>query len=88
MRHVQDNAESRCARDHPAENGAFTLPLDNGAQIQVASGGHEKPQRGDRFTARRPAEQQLQCAHRGVYGGVLYVFRTLVDDDIPLNAAA
>jgi 5-oxoprolinase (ATP-hydrolysing) len=37
MRHVQDNAEESVRRVITRlKDGAFTLPLDNGAQIQVA----------------------------------------------------
>jgi len=89
MRHVQDNAEESVRRVITRLNdGQFTLPLDNGAQIVVAV-------RVDR--AGRSAEidftgTSAQLAHnfnapRAVcMAAVLYVFRTLVDDDIPLNA--
>ncbi len=89
MRHVQDNAEESVRRVITRlSDGAFTLPLDNGAQISVAikvdaaarsavidfSG--SSAQLGNNFNAPRAV-----CM-----AAVLYVFRTLVDDDIPLNA--
>ena len=89
MRHVQDNAEESVRRVIGAlKDGAFTLPLDNGAQIAVAI-------RVDR--AARSAEIDFSGssaqlpnnfnAPRAVgMAAVLYVFRTLVNDDIPLNA--
>ncbi|MEN9770130.1 MAG: hypothetical protein RLZZ180_1760 [Pseudomonadota bacterium] len=89
MGHVQDNAEESVRRVITRlRDGAYTLPLDNGAQIQVAV-------RVD--AARRSAEidftgtsAQLDNnfnAPRAVcMAAVLYVFRMLVDDDIPLNA--
>lgn len=89
MRHVQDNAEESVRRVITSlKDGAFTLPLDNGARIAVAI-------RVD--AARRSAEidftgTSAQLANnfnapRAVcMAAVLYVFRTLVGDDIPLNA--
>jgi 5-oxoprolinase (ATP-hydrolysing) len=89
MRHVQDNAEESVRRVITAlKDGEFTLPLDNGARIHV--------------TVRVDAAQRSACidfsgtspqltnnfnAPRAITtAAVLYVFRTLVDDDIPLNA--
>jgi 5-oxoprolinase (ATP-hydrolysing) len=89
MQHVQDNAEESVRRVITAlKDGDFTLPLDNGAQIRVSV-------RVD--TRRRSAvidfsgtSEQLANnfnAPRAITtAAVLYVFRTLVDDDIPLNA--
>ncbi|NML15957.1 hydantoinase B/oxoprolinase family protein [Azohydromonas caseinilytica] len=94
MRHVQDNAEESVrmaiARLDPAltRDGRFTLPLDNGAKIEVAL-------RIDRearsavvdFTGTSAQRQDNFNAPKAVsMAAVLYVFRTLVDDDIPLNA--
>ena len=89
MGHVQDNAEESVRRVITRlKNGEFTLALDNGAQIKVAI-------RVD--TAQRSAEvdftgtsaQQLNNFNAPTavcMAAVLYVFRTLVNDDIPLNA--
>ena len=89
MGHVQDNAEESVRRVITRlKDGVYTLPLDNGAQIQVAvrvdaaqrsaeidfSG--TSAQLGNNFNAPRAV-----CM-----AAVLYVFRMLVDDDIPLNA--
>jgi 5-oxoprolinase (ATP-hydrolysing) len=71
-----------------AGDGEFTLPLDNGAQIRVAV-------RAD--AARRAAQIDFTGTSAQLPGNfnapraittaaVLYVFRTLVDDAIPLNA--
>ena len=89
MRHVQDNAEESVRRVITSlKDGQFTLPLDNGAHINVAV----------RIDAQRRAacidftgtSAQLRDnfnAPRAVTtAAVLYVFRTLVADDIPLNA--
>ncbi len=89
MQHVQDNAEESVRRVITSlKDGHFIMPLDNGARIEVA--------------VRVDAEQRSACidftgtsaqlgdnfnAPRSVTtAAVLYVFRTLVNDDIPLNA--
>jgi 5-oxoprolinase (ATP-hydrolysing) len=89
MRHVQDNAEESVRRVITRlKDGAFALQLDNGAEIKVAI-------RVD--TAARSAEidftgTSAQLANNFnaptavSMAAVLYVFRTLVDDEIPLNA--
>ncbi|KAA9007980.1 hydantoinase B/oxoprolinase family protein [Histidinibacterium aquaticum] len=86
MRHVQDNAEASVrAVIGRLEDGSFTYPLDHGAEIRVAV-----RVEGDRavidFTG-------TSAQHAGNYNAplavcravVLYVFRTLVGQDIPLN---
>ncbi|MFN3438596.1 MAG: hydantoinase B/oxoprolinase family protein [Acidovorax sp.] len=89
MRHVQDNAEESVRRVITRlKDGAFTLPLDNGAQISVAV----KVDATNRsatidFTGTSPQQTNNFNAPTAVcMAAVLYVFRTLVDDDIPLNA--
>jgi len=89
MGHVQDNAEESVRRVITRlKDGAFTLPLDNGAQIQVAIRVNV-PQRSAviDFTGTSPQQTNNFNAPTAVcMAAVLYVFRTLVDDDIPLNA--
>jgi 5-oxoprolinase (ATP-hydrolysing) len=89
MRHVQDNAEESVRRVITAlKDGEFTLPLDNGSQIQV-SVRVDTRQRSARidFTGTSPQSANNFNAPRAITtAAVLYVFRTLVDDDIPLNA--
>lgn len=93
MRHVQDNAEEAVRRAIARlamrlKDGQFTLPLDNGAQIRVAV--HIDPaSRSAVIDFTGTSEQQTNNfnAPKAVcMAAVLYVFRTLVDDDIPLNA--
>jgi 5-oxoprolinase (ATP-hydrolysing) len=89
MQHVQDNAEESVRRVITAlKNGAFTLPLDNGAQIAVKVTVH-----GDRREATidfsgtsAQLPNNFNAPKAVTMAAVLYVFRTLVDDDIPLNA--
>ena len=89
MRHVQDNAEASVRRAITAlRDGQFTLPLDNGACIQVAVrvNAAERSASVD-FTGTSPQLPNNFNAPRAITtAAVLYVFRTLVDDDIPLNA--
>jgi 5-oxoprolinase (ATP-hydrolysing) len=89
MRHVQDNAEESVRRVITRlKDGAFTLPLDNGAQIQVAIrvNTDERSAVID-FAGTSPQQPNNFNAPTAVcMAAVLYVFRSLVDDDIPLNA--
>jgi 5-oxoprolinase (ATP-hydrolysing) len=89
MRHVQDNAEEAVRRVIAGlKDGQFTLPLDNGAQIQVAIRVDAALRRAEvDFTGTSPQQANNFNAPTAVcMAAVLYVFRTLVDDDIPLNA--
>ncbi len=88
MKHVQDNAEESVRRLLGAmEDGEFTCKMDDGHQISVQI----KVDRADRkavvdFTgtsARHPGNFNAPTAV--VRAAVLYVFRCLVDDPIPLN---
>jgi 5-oxoprolinase (ATP-hydrolysing) len=89
MQHVQDNAEESVRRVITRlTDGAFTLPLDNGAQIRVAIrvNAAERSATID-FTGTSAQQTNNFNAPTAVcMAAVLYVFRTLVDDDIPLNA--
>src|SRR5258708_13496173 len=89
MRHVQDNAEGAVRRDIGGlKEGDFGYELDNGGVIRVKISISREarsatidfpgtsPQLPDNFNA--PAAVCMAA--------VLYVFRTLVDDEIPMNA--
>jgi 5-oxoprolinase (ATP-hydrolysing) len=89
MGHIQDNAAASVARViAELEPSSFEVETDNGARIKVAirvdrDRGNAlvdftgtSPQQHDTFNAPEPITRAC----------VLYVFRTLVDDDIPLNA--
>jgi len=89
MGFVQDNAEEAVRRViEVLQDGSFTYSLDNGSQIQVQI----TINRCDRsakidFTGTSPQQPNNFNAPAAVCkAAVLYVFRTLVDDDIPLNA--
>ncbi|MET0983149.1 MAG: hydantoinase B/oxoprolinase family protein, partial [Telluria sp.] len=88
MGHVQDNAEEAVRRVITAlKDGAFTVDLDNGARIMVAV----RVDRAARsaqidFTGTSPQlENNFNAPSAVCMAAVLYVFRTLVDDEIPLN---
>jgi 5-oxoprolinase (ATP-hydrolysing) len=89
MHHVQDNAEESVRRVITRlKDGHFLLPLDNGAQIEVTVrvNASERSAEID-FTGTSAQLPNNFNAPRAVcMAAVLYVFRTLVDDDIPLNA--
>ena len=89
MRHVQDNAEESVRRVITAlKDGHFTLPMDNGAQIvvnlTVDTGRREATIDFTGTSAQLP--DNFNAPKAVTMAAVLYVFRTLVDDDIPLNA--
>ena len=89
MGHVQDNAEESVRRVITRlKDGQFTLPLDNGAQIQVAVRVRAEQRSAEiDFTGTSDQLSNNFNAPKAVcVAAVLYVFRTLVDDDIPLNA--
>ncbi|WP_022982119.1 hydantoinase B/oxoprolinase family protein [Ideonella sp. B508-1] len=89
MQHVQDNAEESVRRVITAlKPGAFLLPLDNGAQIHVKVDvdAATRSARVD-FTGTSTQQPNNFNAPKSItMAAVLYVFRTLVDDAIPLNA--
>jgi 5-oxoprolinase (ATP-hydrolysing) len=89
MGHVQDNAEESVRRVITRlKDGQFTLPLDNGARIQVAIRVDAASRSAEvDFTGTSPQQSNNFNAPKAVcMAAVLYVFRTLVSDEIPLNA--
>jgi len=89
MRHVQDNAEESVRRVITAlRDGEFTLALDNGASIRVSVRVDAKARSACiDFNGTSAQQTNNFNAPRAItMAAVLYVFRTLVDDDIPLNA--
>ncbi|MBE2294808.1 MAG: hydantoinase B/oxoprolinase family protein [Phycisphaerales bacterium] len=89
MQHVQDNAAEQVRRAlDRLQDGAFCYEMDNGAMIQVAIQ-LDRTRRSACIDFSGTSTQQPNNfnAPRAVcLAAVLYVFRTLVDDDIPLNA--
>jgi 5-oxoprolinase (ATP-hydrolysing) len=89
MGHVQDNAEEAVRRVITAlKDGQYCLELDNGARIQVAIRVDQAARSAEiDFTGTSAQVANNFNAPSAVcMAAVLYVFRTLVDDEIPLNA--
>jgi 5-oxoprolinase (ATP-hydrolysing) len=89
MRHVQDNAEESVRRViTKLKDGEFTLPLDNGARIHVKIRVDAAARTAviDFTGTSEQLENNFNAPKAVCMAAVLYVFRTLVDDDIPLNA--
>jgi 5-oxoprolinase (ATP-hydrolysing) len=89
MQHVQDNAEESVRRVLDAlKDGRFTYEMDSGAKIVVAiSVDRARREATIDFTGTSAQQTTNFNAPSAVCkAAVLYVFRTLVDDDIPMNA--
>jgi 5-oxoprolinase (ATP-hydrolysing) len=89
MRHVQDNAEE-CVRRviGVLKDGEFAYEMDNGAviRVRITIGADHRSAKVDFTGTSGQLESNFNAPSAVVYAAVLYVFRTLVDDDIPLNA--
>ncbi|MDM7933661.1 hydantoinase B/oxoprolinase family protein [Tabrizicola sp.] len=88
MGHVQDNAEESVRRVLDVlKDSAFTYPLDSGAQIRVAiSVDHEARKAKIDFAGTSGQDEFNYNAPLSICRAVvLYVFRTLVGADIPMN---
>jgi 5-oxoprolinase (ATP-hydrolysing) len=89
MGHVQDNAEE-CVRRviGVLKDGEFACEMDNGAfiRVKVSIGADRRSATIDFTGTSAQLESNFNAPSAVVYAAVLYVFRTLVDDDIPLNA--
>ena len=88
MGHVQDNAEEQVRRVLDVlKDGSFTYRLDSGAEVSVEIR-IDKAARSATvdFSATSPQQPSNFNAPSAVCrAAVLYVFRTLVDDEIPMN---
>jgi 5-oxoprolinase (ATP-hydrolysing) len=89
MQHVQDNAEEVVRRTLSVlKDGTFEYAFDDGAKV-VVSVSIDKAQRSAVIDFAGTSEQQpnnFNAPAAICKAAVLYVFRTLVDEDIPLNA--
>ncbi len=88
MVHVQDNAEESVRRVLDVlKDSEFTYPMDGGNQIQVKIQVDKMQRRATiDFTGTSHQNEGNYNAPAAVCkAAVLYVFRTLVNDDIPLN---
>ncbi|WP_321950622.1 hydantoinase B/oxoprolinase family protein [Paraburkholderia bannensis] len=89
MQHVQDNAEEAVRRVIDAlKDGAYRYELDNGAVIDVAIRVDATTRSASIDFSGTSAQlpNNFNAPKAVCMAAVLYVFRTLVGDDIPLNA--
>jgi 5-oxoprolinase (ATP-hydrolysing) len=89
MNHVQNNAEESVRRVIGAlHDGEFTVPMDGGMEIRVKIT-VDRARRSARvdFTGTAvQATNNFNAPKSVTKAAVLYVFRCLVEDDIPMNA--
>jgi 5-oxoprolinase (ATP-hydrolysing) len=89
MQFIQDNAEEAVRRAiGQLQNSEFRYPMDDGSCIVVKiTVNAETREATIDFTGTSPqSETNFNAPRSVVKAAVVYVFRTLVDDDIPLNA--
>src|SRR5665811_1846159 len=89
MRHVQDNAEEAVRRVIDVlKPGKFSYEMDSGAVIRVKIGIDHAARSATIDFSGTSAQlpNNFNAPSAVCMAAVLYVFRTLVDDDIPLNA--
>jgi len=89
MKHVQDNAEESVRRVLGVlKDGRFAYRMDSGATIEVAITIDRARREATIDFAGTSAQQptNFNAPSAVCKAAVLYVFRTLVDDEIPMNA--
>ncbi|MGD2180322.1 hydantoinase B/oxoprolinase family protein [Lusitaniella coriacea] len=89
MQHVRDNAEASVRKAINAlKDGSFSVELDTGGKIEVDIA-IDRASQSATLDFRRTSSQLNNNYNAPIAvckAAVLYVFRTLVDDEIPLNA--
>ncbi|HTZ81131.1 MAG TPA: hydantoinase B/oxoprolinase family protein [Stellaceae bacterium] len=88
MGHVQDNAEEAVRRVLDVlKDGSFAYEMDDGATIKVTVSIDKKARRASVDFTGTSAQlgTNFNAPSAVCKAAVLYVFRTLVDDDIPMN---
>ncbi len=89
MQHVQDNAEEAVRRVIDVlSDGEFAYEMDNGAliRVRIAIDRRGRSATIDFTGTSAQLPDNFNAPSAVCLAAVLYVFRTLVDDDIPLNA--
>jgi 5-oxoprolinase (ATP-hydrolysing) len=89
MNHVQDNAEEAVRRVISVlKNGRYEYPLDNGAviKVEVRVDPASRSAQVDFTGTSAQLDNNFNAPSSISVAAVLYVFRTLVDDEIPMNA--
>jgi len=88
MGHIQNNAEEAIRRViSTLKDGSFSYEMDSGAKIKVTISIDKKARQACvDFSGTSPQQKNNFNAPSAITrSAILYVFRTLVDDDIPLN---
>jgi 5-oxoprolinase (ATP-hydrolysing) len=88
MRHVQDNAEEAVRRSIARlKSGAFTYPMDDGTTVSVRIDIDlvSRSATVDFAGTSDQVDTNFNAPISVCRAAVLYVFRTLVEDDIPMN---
>ncbi len=88
VRHVQESAAESVRRALLAlDDGEFAYAMDNGATVRVAVRVDRRARHATvDFTGSSPQlDDNFNAPPAVVRAAVLYVFRTLVDDEIPMN---
>ena len=87
MQHVQDNAEAAVRKIlKTLKPGEFSYELDNGAIIKVKISIQQDEATIDFTGSSKQQDNNFNAPSAVCKAAVLYVFRTLVQDDIPMNA--
>jgi 5-oxoprolinase (ATP-hydrolysing) len=89
MQHVQDNAEESVKRVITRlADGKFEYRLDNGAviRVRISVDRTQRTAKVDFTGTSAQLDNNFNAPSAVCVAAVLYVFRTLVDDEIPLNA--
>ncbi|MBE8998169.1 hydantoinase B/oxoprolinase family protein [Nostoc sp. LEGE 12447] len=89
MKFVQANAEESVRKAiNLLKDGSFSYEMDNGARIQVKVTIHQESRSAtiDFTGTSKQLNSNFNAPKAVTQAAVLYVFRTLVDDNIPLNA--
>jgi 5-oxoprolinase (ATP-hydrolysing) len=88
MQHVQDNAEGAVRKVLGAlKEGSFTYPMDNGSviKVKISIDNNARNARIDFTGTSMQLESNFNAPSAVCRAAVLYVFRTLVEDAIPMN---
>lgn len=89
MQFVQDNAETAVRRAIASlQDGEFTCKMDNGAiiQVKITIDQHNLAATIDFTGTSKQLDSNFNAPSAVCQAAILYVFRTLVQENIPLNA--
>ena len=89
MQHVQDNAEAAVKKAIAfLKDGEFSCPMDNGAviKVKVTIDRHNLNATVDFTGTSSQLNNNFNAPSAVCQAAILYVFRTLVQENIPLNA--